>query len=159
MKTSVSLENSFLASLTGLLTGPIFMLLVCACNGAVYRPAFFGSLAQVEAGNKSQAVGKAGERGLYQLTRSVWYEYTSQPFALAHDPATALAVATQHADLIERELIRRGITPTAYLTALCWNAGVSGALSGRAGARSRDYARRVSNLYLDALFGHKRGES
>lgn len=110
------------------------------------REAFLKAVAEVETGGNTKAVGRYGERGLYQFHRSTWRRYTNRSFYDAHDPEIAHDVAVQHFVWLYNRLSARGVQPTAYQMAVAWNGGLSRAISGRAPKATRDYARRVSAL-------------
>jgi soluble lytic murein transglycosylase-like protein len=113
---------------------------------ALDREAFLRAIAEVETGGNSRAVGRRGERGMYQFGRTTWRQYTSRPHSDAHIPVVAHGIAVRHFDWLQAELARNGRQPTPYLMAVAWNGGVGRAIGGRAPFATRDYATRVSNL-------------
>jgi hypothetical protein len=123
-------------------------LVVDAQNGvaALDRDVFLSAVAEVETGGNARAVGRRGERGLYQFTRATWQRHSSRPFAEAHNPTVAHSVAVQHFNWLRARLSANGREPTAYRMAVAWNAGLGRAISGAPPRSTRDYARRVSNL-------------
>lgn len=92
------------------------------------------AIAQVETGGVPR-LGKAGETGLHQLGKDARRDHG--------DAATHLA-------WLRRELRRAGAADNAFNLALCWNAGLTRVLQGRAPMASYDYARRVENLYASS---------
>ena len=113
---------------------------------AIDREGFLRAISEVETGGNSRAVGRAGERGMYQFRRQTWQQYTSRSFYDAHNPVVARTVASKHFDWLLEGFQRNGRKPSTYLMAAAWNAGFSRALSGRMPGSTRDYARRVSNI-------------
>jgi len=58
---------------------------------------------------------------------------------------------------LKRQLARKGIPASPFNLALCWNAGLTGATTGKAPVSSYEYARRmVANLELLTLTGDGR---
>lgn len=110
------------------------------------REAFLKAVAEVETGGNTRAVGRLGERGLYQFNRPTWKRYTKRSFLDAHDPVIAHDIAVQHFIWLHARLTANGREPTDYQMAVAWNGGLSRALSGKFPRSTRDYARRVSTL-------------
>jgi len=102
-------------------------------------------IALVETGNNQKAIGKAGERSKYQITRAVWREHSTKPFTEAtNDPAMATIVAVSHINHCIVPFLQRNEFPVnAESVARCWKAGCRGFTLGR-GIR---YGERVNNLY------------
>jgi soluble lytic murein transglycosylase-like protein len=113
---------------------------------ALDREAFLRAIAEVETGGNSRAVGRRGERGMYQFGRTTWRQYTSRPHADAHNATVAHGIAVRHFDWLQAEIARSGRQPTAYLMAAAWNGGLGRVLGARMPSATRDYATRVSNL-------------
>lgn len=63
--------------------------------------------------------------------------------AARHDNRTPLG----HLKWIKRTLVKRGMVPTPYLVALCWNSGCTTVFERRELARHRDFAERARNIY------------
>jgi len=103
-----------------------------------------------ECGDRSDAVGKYGERGAYQFRYRTWRQHSKSPFINAHR-AEAHVVARKHLDWLRRSLVRAGYKPTPYNIALCWNAGFASVVSGKFGRPSIEYAQDVENLYTSFL--------
>jgi hypothetical protein len=134
-----------LAALAVFWLGPSHVDLA-ASQPVVDRDAFLSAVAEIETGGNARAVGRRGERGLYQFTRATWQRHSSRPFVDAHDPVIAHAVAVRHFKWLQDKIATSGREATSYRLAVAWNAGLSRALSGSAPRSTRDYARRVSNL-------------
>ena len=100
------------------------------------------AIAAVETGNDDQAIGAAGERTRYQISRAVWEKYSDVPFVRAHQyPGDARKVARAYVAEIQK---RTGRRTSVYHIALAWNAGPNRHVYTR---HSHDYARRVMNIY------------
>lgn len=110
------------------------------------RDSFLRAVAEVETGGNPRAVGRRGERGLYQFSFGTWQRYTAQPFHSAHDPIIAHDIAVRHFEWLQDQLRAGGRKPTAFQLAVAWNSGLNRALSGRYPKSTRDYAGRVANL-------------
>lgn len=110
------------------------------------RRAFLAAIAEVETGGNARAVGRNGERGLYQFRSIVWRQYTTRSFYDAHNPTLSYQVAVKHFEWLSEGFRRNGKEPTPYMLAAAWNSGLSRTLSGRLPASTRSYAQRVSNL-------------
>jgi hypothetical protein len=94
------------------------------------------AIAGVESRSDPRAIGRAGERTAYQITREVWEEETDLPWSAAFDEYMAKLIALRHLKTLERRLLSRGVAVTPFSLALAWNP-----LGGA------DRARRVANLY------------
>jgi hypothetical protein len=110
------------------------------------RDTFLRAIAEVETGGNSRAVGRKGERGQFQFTRTTWRLHSQRAFADAHIPSVSFDVAARHYEWIHDGLIRNGRQPTPYLMAAVWNAGLTRAVNGQLPRSSRDYATRVVNI-------------
>ncbi len=77
--------------------------------------------------------GSSGEIGPHQMMPGTWASYAG----------TTAERAVKHLAKIRSELQRHGAAVVPFNIALCWNAGIGRALSGRAELRHYDYARRV----------------
>jgi soluble lytic murein transglycosylase-like protein len=117
-----------------------------AATEALDRDAFLKAIAEVETGGNARAVGRRGERGMYQFRLATWRQHTNQAFYSAHNPATSYNVAVKHFQWLHDGLVRNGREPTPYLMAAAWNAGLTRALGGTLPRSTRDYASRVTNL-------------
>ena len=125
----------------------VFCISVChARDRHAARDAFLKAVAQVETGGNRWAVGKAGERGLYQFSRATWHQHTKRSFMLAHNIAVSHRIAVEHYEWIYHALARRG-RATPYWIAVAWNAGLSRALAREVPKSTRKYARSVVNLF------------
>ncbi len=112
----------------------------------VERETFLRAIAEVETGGNARAIGRRGERGMFQFTRTTWRLHTRRAFADAHIPSVSYDVAARHYGWLHDGLIRNGRTPTPYLMAAAWNAGLGRVVNGQLPRSSRDYATRVTNI-------------
>ena len=142
----------------------LFVLLVFCSVGAwavdafrvtVDRRTFLRAIGEVESGGRDHAVGSAGERGRYQLTRGVWAQHTLADFKLAHRPGFAYAVAEKHFDWLLGGLLAADYPANVRFMAAAWNAGLSAVVNRRVPKESWEYADRVENLY-EAMEAQKR---
>jgi hypothetical protein len=107
------------------------------------------AIAAVETGDKYWPIGKAGERGRCQFMPATWARYTNADFATwaSRDCDLTRRVERAHLAHLMRALFRPGHIPEPALIAAGWRYG-----EGRAGRNVRsDYAKRVANLYWDAI--------
>ena len=112
------------------------------------------AIAVVESNSDDAAIGAAGERGRYQLTKEVWEQWMPDGNIIgfgtwfevgAHEPAVSRWVATQHIRFgIIPELEKAGRQVTPFAIASCWNAGIEGYLKHDRGSK---YAWRVVKEY------------
>jgi len=110
------------------------------------RDTFLRAIAEVETGGNARAIGRKGERGMFQFTRTTWRLHSQRAFADAHIPSVSFAVAARHYDWLVDGLVRNGRQPTPYLLAAAWNAGLGRVVNGQLPRSSRDYASRVVNI-------------
>ena len=113
------------------------------------------SIAQVESGHNRKAIGKAGERGMYQVGKAAWDDASARlkaeghyafPWSKWRDATAQDMVAASHLRWIRSNFYRVGMTdPTPEQLALVWNVGWSEARSRN--FRANDYAFRVANLF------------
>lgn len=113
------------------------------------------AIATVESGKNRKAVGKDGERGMYQVGKAAWTDANDRLVREGHyhfqwsrwrDATAQDMIAAAHLRIIRENFRRVGITaPTAEQVALVWNVGWSAAVS-RSFAPN-DYAHRVANLF------------
>ena len=113
------------------------------------------SIAQVESGMNRKAVGKAGERGMYQVGKAAWDDANERLKREGHhhfqwskwrDATAQDMIAAAHLRTIRDNFKRIGIaSPTPEELALVWNVGWSGAVSRK--FRPNEYAERVANLF------------
>ena len=117
--------------------------------------AFLEAVAQVESGHNRKAIGKAGERGMYQVGKEAWDDASARlkaeghyafPWSKWRDATAQDMVAASHLRWIRSNFHRIGMTnPTPEQLALVWNVGWTNARE-RA-FRPNDYAFRVANLF------------
>jgi hypothetical protein len=117
--------------------------------------AFLSAVAEVESGHNRKAIGKAGERGMYQVGKEAWDDASARLKAQGHyafpwskwrDATAQDMVAASHLRWIRANFHRLGMTnPTPEQLALVWNVGWTAARE-RA-FRPNDYAFRVANLF------------
>lgn len=118
-------------------------------TGSVDKDSFLKAVAQVESGNDPRAVGRMGERGVFQFRKDTWKQYTKRSFFKAHDRSVSYQVALKHYEWLYDGFIRNGYKPTPYLMASAWNSGLTRTLSGKAPSSTRNYARRVATIASD----------
>jgi len=134
----------------------IVALLLLGFNAAAASDAtLLESIAQVESGMNRKAIGKAGERGMYQVGRDAWKDAEERlkaeghyrfPWSKWRDATAQDMVAASHLRWIRSNFHRIGMTnPTPEQMALVWNVGWTAARE-RA-FRPNDYAFRVANLF------------
>lgn len=103
------------------------------------------ALAAIETGNNPRAVGKKGERSAWQLMPATWRIYTRRPFREATtNEVLAQAVARAHLAATLSRLGKGGRVVMPADVARAWNPRAP-----------RDYAQRLTNLYL--LFREEAG--
>lgn len=95
------------------------------------------AIALVETGGDPRAVGRAGERGSFQMT----------PAVVASSGGYGEREAARHLRFIERQFEHAGIAPLPFNLALAWNAGLGAVQRGSAPLASYEYARRVENTF------------
>ena len=116
---------------------------------------FLSAVAEVESGHNRKAIGKAGERGMYQVGKEAWDDASARlkaeghyafPWSKWRDETAQDMVAASHLRWIRSNFHRIGMTnPTPEQMALVWNVGWTAARE-RA-FRPNDYAFRVANLF------------
>ena len=131
-------------------------LLLLGFNAAAASDAtLLESIAHVESGMNRKAIGKAGERGMYQVGREAWKDAEDRlkaeghyrfPWSKWRDATAQDMIAASHLRWIRANFKRIGIlSPTPEQIALVWNVGWSAARSRD--FRANDYALRVANLF------------
>ena len=134
----------------------IVALFLLGFNSAAASDAtFLESIAMVESGQNRKAIGKAGERGMYQVGKAAWDDASARlkaeghyafPWSKWRDATAQDMVAASHLRWIRANFHRVGMTdPTPEQLALVWNVGWSEARSRD--FRANDYAFRVANLF------------
>ncbi len=134
----------------------IVALLLLGFNAAAAAEAtLLECIAMVESGQNRKAVGKAGERGMYQVGKAAWEDANARLEREGHyhyqwskwrDATAQDMVASAHLRTIRDNFARIGvIAPTPEQLALVWNVGWSGAVERRFALN--DYAHRVGNLF------------
>ena len=134
----------------------IVALIFLGFNVAVASDAtLLESIAMVESGQDRKAVGKAGERGMYQLGRAAWDDSNARLVAQGYhhyqwskwrDITAQDMIAATHLRWIRERYAHVGIlTPTPEQIALVWNTGWSAAVERR--FKPNAYAERVANLF------------
>jgi hypothetical protein len=121
--------------------------------------AFLEAVAAVESGHNRKAIGKAGERGMYQVGKAAWDDANERlkreghyhfQFSKWRNPTAQDMIAAAHLRTIRDNFKRIGKPdPTPEQLALVWNVGWSGAVSRR--FAPNDYAERVANLFRLSL--------
>jgi hypothetical protein len=134
----------------------IVALLLLGFNAAAASDAtLLEAIATVESGQNRKAVGKAGERGMYQVGYAAWKDAEDRlkaeghyrfPWSKWRDATAQDMIAASHLRWIRANFARVGIhAPTAEQIAIVWNVGWSGAVARR--FAPNDYAIRVGNLF------------
>ena len=113
------------------------------------------SIAHVESGMNRKAIGKAGERGMYQVGYAAWKDAEDRlareghyrfPWSKWRDATAQDMIAAAHLRMIRERFRRIGVyNPTPEHLALVWNVGWSGAVERR--FAFNDYAVRGGNLF------------
>ena len=134
----------------------IVALLLLGLNAqAKTDAAFLEAVAEVESGHNRKAIGKAGERGQYQVNKAAWDDASARlkaeghyafPWSKWRDATAQDMIAASHLRWIRSNFHRIGMTnPTPEQLALVWNVGWTAARSRD--FRANDYALRVANLF------------
>ena len=133
----------------------VALLLLGLSAQAKTDAAFLSAVAHVESGHDRRAIGKAGERGMYQVGKAAWDDASARlkaeghyafPWSKWRDATAQDMVAASHLRWIRSNFHRIGMTnPTPEQMALVWNVGWTAARE-RA-FRPNDYAFRVANLF------------
>jgi len=134
----------------------IVALLLLGFNAAAAAEAtLLECIAVVESGQNRKAVGKAGERGMYQVGKAAWDDANERlkreghhhfQFSKWRNPTAQDMIAASHLRWIRSNFKRIGVAaPTPEQIALVWNVGWSGAVERR--FKPNDYAIRVANLF------------
>ena len=134
----------------------IVALLLLGFNAAAASDAtLLESIAMVESGQNRKAIGKAGERGMYQVGKAAWDDANKRLEAEGHyhfqwskwrDATAQDMIAASHLRWIKASYKRLGkADPTPEQVALVWNVGWTGAVDRN--FAPNDYAIRVGNLF------------
>ena len=133
----------------------VALLLLGFNSAAASDAAFLEAVAQVESGQNRKAVGKAGERGMYQVNKAAWDDASARlkaeghyafPWSKWRDATAQDMIAASHLRWIRSNFHRIGMTnPTPEQLALVWNVGWTAARSRD--FRANDYALRVANVF------------
>jgi hypothetical protein len=118
------------------------------------EPRLLAAIAHVETGTRdldrpSRRIGRAGERSAWQMKKTTWHSYTTEPcLSASRDARLASVIAHMHLRhlRLQLELYRHPVKP--WLLAVAWNGGFTTATRPAVPERVRDYADRVSNLYF-----------
>ena len=134
----------------------IVALLLLGFNSAAASDAtLLESIAQVESGQNRKAIGKAGERGMYQVGQAAWKDaeerlkaegHYRSPWSKWRDATAQDMIAASHLRWIRANFKRIGKPdPTPEQVAVVWNLGWSAAVARK--FAPNDYAIRVANLF------------
>ena len=134
----------------------IVALLLLGFNAAAASDAtLLESIAMVESGQNRKAIGKAGERGMYQVGQAAWKDAEERlkaeghyrfPWSKWRDATAQDMIAAAHLRILRKRFKADGYsTPTPEQLALAWNRGYEGAKSWN--FAPNDYAIRVGNLF------------
>jgi hypothetical protein len=117
--------------------------------------AFLEAVAAVESGHNRKAIGKAGERGQYQVGKAAWDDASARlkaeghyafPWSKWRDATAQDMVAASHLRWIRANFKRFGKPdPTPEQIAVVWNLGWSAAVARS--FKPNEYALRVANLF------------
>ena len=134
-------------------------LILCLTATARDDARLLNAIGDVETGhlrNPRGAVGKAGERGRYQMKPEAWTEANKvlrtaarPPCDWSHwqDSVVQDVMAAAYLAAIRTRLKAAGyLNPTPAQLALAWNVGPTAAIARR--MIPNDYARRVQNIYF-----------
>ena len=97
---------------------------------------FLDAVAVAESRGNPNAVGSAGDRGLFQFTPIAWEQtsrlrraqgFESFPFSAAFDPAISRIYARTYFEYIEADLRRRRVVVNSASLWLAWTLGPAGA--------------------------------
>lgn len=113
------------------------------------------AIATVESGKNRKAVGKAGERGMYQVGKAAWSDANDRLIREGHyhfqwskwrDATAQDMIAASHLRTIRERFAHVGIlSPTVEQLALVWNVGWSKAVARQ--FAPNDYAHRVADVF------------
>ena len=133
----------------------VALLLLGLTAQAKTDAALLEAIAHVETGMDRKAIGKAGERGAYQVGHAAWKDAEDRlkaeghyrfPWSKWRDATAQDMIAAAHLRTLRDRFARVGISaPTAEQLAVAWNLGFSAAQAR--GFRPNDYAQRVANLF------------
>lgn len=85
----------------------LLALLLAAPAVAAVPDAWLDRTAHLESRHNHAAIGKAGERGAYQIKAAIWRHYSRLPWRVyAHDPAVSRRVARLILDDCSRACVR-----------------------------------------------------
>lgn len=128
----------------------LLVLVPCLALAQIDRDRLLAVIPLVE-GATATTIGRAGERGPWQLTAAVWHQHSNRPFwwassSLPNHQEEGWRVAFAHVAWLEAQVER----PTLYRIALAWNAGVGAVNRCRVTDAQAGYAARVRNLAEEA---------
>ena len=137
-------------------TFSVVALLLLGLNAAAAQDALFlEAVAEVESGHNRRAIGKAGERGMYQVGKEAWDDASARlkaeghyffPWSKWRDATAQDMIAASHLRWIRSNFARLGMTdPTPEQVAVVWNLGWTAARERS--FRPNAYAFRVANLF------------
>lgn len=106
----------------------------------------------VESGNDPGAIGRHGERGAAQISRTVWKQHMNGYgfYRCSDTPLLAKRCALKHLSW----LVRNGVYESPFALGYAWNSGLGGfrrAIRTMAPRSSRLYAERVESTYNELL--------
>lgn len=105
-------------------------------SATIVDDTYLDRLAVVESQGRTNAVGKAGELGAYQLRRAAWDDavrrmFGSIPSSYAYcrancfDPEKSRRVAREHLLWLERTMSKEGFSPTKISLYMSYNMGIN----------------------------------
>jgi hypothetical protein len=100
----------------------------------------------------STKIGRAGERGPWQILPSVWRQYSKRPLAWASSKQSACVaeqkrVVLAHIHWIREQLRTINLPDTPRSIALIWGAGFENVRRETIKPEKLDYADRAQNIY------------
>lgn len=89
---------------------------------------FLTALATIESSNNDLALGKAGERGAYQIKAITWKQHTNIDFTIyAHDRQVSSQVAYMHLSWLKKSFVNSaGRVPEPRDFYIMWRVGYAG---------------------------------
>lgn len=128
-----------------------------AASAPLSQPRLLDCVKEIE-NTRRDFVSKSGARGIYQMKRKTWEQWSDTPHKLANadDPGskqTTYNVALKQAAwILQSGIPALKLPATPYSFALLWFAGYGNADRLNLTPENVDAAKRFENLYLDKTF-------